>query len=126
MSRKESSKKKYVRSLIAKFVLSATLLPVIMYFFPSAVPFRFFEFWHIQGSLFQWIFSAWPIFAWGMSVTILNGVFTHNDPDLNRDAEMIIIVGSIISCIHGVAEEILYRWLFFLLDIILVKVGNFI
>ncbi|MBI3274247.1 MAG: hypothetical protein HYZ69_03830, partial [Candidatus Colwellbacteria bacterium] len=102
MLRLESSEGKNARKLIFKFILSITLLPILMFLFPNAVPFRFFEFWHIQGGLFQWLFAAWPIFAWGTSVTILYSIFTHNDPDTNREAESIIIYGLLFSVFAGV------------------------
>lgn len=43
---------------------------------------------------------------------------------MNRTAELIIAKGAVVSTMAGVGEEITFRWLFFLNNIISVKIGN--
>lgn len=122
----EKEDKKYTKKFLISAVLSIFVLPCILYFFPTSVPFRFFELWKVEGHFLQWIQSALPLFLWGAGVTILLSIFTFNEPDHNRDAETIMAGGVIISIFAGVVEEIFFRWLFFLLHIIFVKISNFL
>ena len=96
-----------------------------MWIWPTVVPFKFFEFWGVRGSISDWIYSVWPIFAWGTGVTLLHAVFTTNDRRTNRYAENIIVDGTLTSIMAGVFEEITFRWLFFLDNIVSVKIANF-
>jgi len=109
-----------------KILFCVIVLPIIMWIWPEAVPFKFFEFWNIRGNVIQWLYSAWPIFAWGTGVATIIAICTRNDRDTNRHAEKIIARGTLISIFAGIAEEVIFRWLFLLGAIVLVKIGNFL
>lgn len=114
------------RHFLNKILSSVVILQIIMWIWPWAVPFRFFEFWNIRGTIGEWLYAAWPIFAWGTGVSIVAALCTRNDRLTNRHAEEIIAEGTAISIFAGVVEEVTFRWLFFLDNIVMVKVANFL
>jgi len=98
---------------------------VMEWLFPNIIPFTAFEFWHIRDSgPSDWLYSSWPILAWGGGFTFLVAVFTRNDSWLNDDAEGLFIKDTLISVWAGVVEEICFRWLIFLAGIATVKFFN--
>jgi len=125
-SEEQKQQEEYSRKFFGKIFSSLIFLPIVMWIWPWAVPFRFFEFWKVQGSVWEWFSTAWPIFAWGVGVSVLNDIFTHNDKETNRYAENIIVGGTLVSLRAGIFEEITFRWLFFLDNIVSVKIANFL
>ena len=71
-------------------------------------------------------YAAWPLFAWGTGISLICVLYTKNDRRMNRNAEDILVDGTIISVIAGVVEEITFRWLFFLGNIVSLKITNFL
>ncbi len=126
MAKKEDDEQDWSSKFFAKILGSIFILPIIMWLWPTAVPFRFFEFWAIRGTVSEWLYTAWPIFAWGVGVNVIYSLFTRNDRETNRHAERIIIGGTIISFLAGTIEEMTFRWLFFLDNIVSVKITNFL
>ncbi|MDO8600757.1 MAG: CPBP family glutamic-type intramembrane protease [bacterium] len=122
----ENGENRWSQKFWSKILGSIFVLPFIMWIWPWAVPFRFFEFWGVRGTVSEWLYTAWPIFAWGTGVSLILALFTRNKRDTNRHAERILVGGTLISIFAGVIEEITFRWLFFLGGIISVKVGNFL
>jgi len=96
-----------------------------MWIWPKSVPFDFFDLWNMTGTPYEWFGTAWPILLWGTCVTAFFAFTTRNDRETNRNAEGIITKGTLISIMAGVFEEITFRWLFFLLAIVSVKITNF-
>jgi hypothetical protein len=123
--RAEERARKYWSRFLKKLFASITIVPIIMWIWPRAVPFRFFEFWSIRGTLGEWMHDAWPMLAWGTGLTVLVAILTRNDRATNRHAEDILIGGTVTSIIAGVGEEITFRWLFFLGAVISAKIANF-
>jgi len=101
-------------------------LPIVMWIWPSVVPFGFFEFWRIEGTVGEWLYAAWPIFVWAVGVNLLYKLSTRNERYINRHAEDIIVGGTLVSLRAGILEEITFRWLFFLDSIVGVKIANFL
>lgn len=66
-----------------------------------------------SGTTWEGVKSAWPIYLWGGGLTALVCILTSNERKLNKDAEEIIIVGTITSVLAGVLEEISFRWWIF-------------
>lgn len=126
MSTEQEEKKQdeYSSMFFYKIVSSIIILPIIMWIWPDVVPFEFFEFWKVEGTVSQWLVTSWPLFLWGSGLTLVHGLFTRNKRSVNRDAELIIVKGVAVSTIAGVGEEITFRWLFFLNNIVSVKIGN--
>lgn len=126
-SEERKQAEEYNSKFRGKILSSLIFLPLVMWIWPWAVPFGFFEFWKIkQGNMWTWLYSAWPLFAWGGSVTILHAWLTNNKRHVNRDAEGYFAVGAVSSLQAGAFEEITFRWLFFLDNIVSVKVANFL
>ena len=118
--------REFGKKLWGKIFVSIFILPIIMWIWPWAVPFQFFEFWKMRGTPYEWLYAAWPIFAWGTGISIIGALLTYNDRWINRNAEQIIVGGTVTSAFAGIVEEITFRWLFFLSNIVYVKIGNFL
>lgn len=121
-SKKEESN--YGQRLTKELFLSVATLIVVSFFFEKELPYSVFGFWTAHGEPKDWLMCAWPLFAWGCGVNIVVKLVTRNDPRVNRNAEGILIGGFINSTVAGLFEEILFRWLFFLSNIVWVKLGN--
>lgn len=115
---------KFLLRMIISIVVGLTITPVVMAF-TGAVPFRFFEFWRMNGVV-TWLADSWPIFAWGISATAVHSIMTRNDGNVNRNAEDILVSGFFRSTLAGVAEEIVFRWLAFYNAIWGAKLSNFL
>lgn len=105
---------------------SATVILLVKWLIPAALPFAVFSFWQTRGGVTDWVSDVWFIFAWGVGVTALVAFLTRNPWTKNRNAEQIIVGGLVISVIAGVAEEIIYRWLAFLAAIPMLLLSNWI
>lgn len=119
------SKNPNVMHMLLYAVASAFTILFVKIFFPSVIPFGAFEFWGIEGSVREWIWYTLPVFIWGGVLTFIHTVTTTNDKEINRDAEAILVFGGLISLWAGVMEEVSFRWLIFLANVVWVKVGNF-
>lgn len=126
MSSREDEDQEWIDKFWGKIVASVFILPLVMWIWSWAVPFGFFEFWNYRGTPGEWVYAAWPIFAWAVGASVAYAVFTRNERWVNRDAEDILKGGTLTSLQAGVIEEILFRWLFFLWNIVSVKIGNFV
>ncbi|HSD12502.1 MAG TPA: hypothetical protein VLC10_02995, partial [Patescibacteria group bacterium] len=125
-SSSDSDSKKSGRNYIVSAFFGAITIALVGWLRPSAIPFGAFDFWSMRGSVGDWLLTAWPAFAWGGGVTALIAFTTRNKREVNRNAESIMIGGTLISLWAGVMEEICFRWLIFLSTIFWVKVVNFI
>lgn len=121
----QKEQKEWGRKFWGKIVLSIIVLPIVMWIWPGVVPFTLVEFWSIRGTSIEWLQAVWPMFAWGAGFTFIHALFTRNDRNTNRHAEKIIVGGTLVSILAGVVEEITFRWLFFLSNIVSVKIANF-
>lgn len=98
----------YLNLSLASFII----VGLVTYFWPKALPFRFFEFWEIKGSLWEPIYNAWPLFLFGIALNAF-GLFSKRDEYKDSPGE-ILLAGFGISMWAGAAEEICFRWLIFL------------
>ena len=56
------------------------IILVMEQLFPNVIPFTAFEFWRIRsGGPSDWIYSSWPILAWGGGFTFLVAISTRNN-----------------------------------------------
>ncbi len=109
-----------------KLLFSVTVLPLLMWLFPSLVPFKFFEFWRVEGDVFIWFWSAWPMLVGALIVNLINEfIRDHGSMDEPRIRD-VFLSGVRVSLCAGIFEEILFRWLFFFQSIFAVKLGNFL
>ncbi len=51
----EDEDTKYGRKFWGKLISCVTLLPIIMWLFPSLVPWHYFDIWTTRGSVSQWL-----------------------------------------------------------------------
>lgn len=98
---------------------------LVKVFFPHIIPFSFFEFLKFDGTLGEVLVTAAPIFIWAAVVSGIVCIVTRNKPEVNREAEMIIAEGCLISGLAGLLEEIGYRWLIFMGAIVGVQITDF-
>lgn len=123
-NRKERTTKErcyLTEAFVALFFVSA-----VEWIWPNATPFTFWGLWKSNGTAFDWLYAAWPIFAWGVGATAWSVFRTYNKPEENRHAEKVMKSGFLISLWAGVMEEICFRWLIFLNAIIGAVVCNFL
>lgn len=126
MSDRSERKEKTGRNFIASAIFGAITIALVKWLSPDTIPFGAFEFWRWDTTLGALLAATWPIFAWGGGVTAVFALITKNSRATNRDAESIIVGGTVISVLAGVFEEICFRWLIFLSSIFWVKVANFL
>lgn len=113
----------FLSSALSSFILVA----IVKFFWSSITPFGLFEVWHMgHGSTWDGVKAAWPIYLWGCGLTTLVCVCTSNSRSTNRNAEDIIGVGTLLSVMAGVTEEIAFRWWFFYGAILGLKVLSWI
>ncbi len=99
------------------------VIGILVFFWPSLIPFRFFEFWTTKGSLWDAVTSMWPLYVWGIVLNLIH--FAYNGRPQGAPAE-ILIGGTIVSLLAGVTEEIAFRWLIFFSSIVLIPVTDWI
>lgn len=125
-----------------KAFFSLFWLSVIVWIFPWVIePFTVLSLWSPPNGqqLIQplaWGEAAYPIFVWGTTVTIIasiasiysnkNWMEKYKDQLAVADAESNYLKGILISTWAGVAEEIAFRWIFFLHAMIGIKVFNWL
>ena len=114
-----------IRGIMIMLALGVALF-LVLSLLVGLIPFGLFEFWHVKGTFKDWMFAAWPIFAWAIGVNVLIRAFTRNTPFENRIAEDLFWHGAATSLAAGVLEEIVFRWVLFYTAIIGVKVMNFL
>lgn len=126
MTTRKKDGNEWGKKFFNKIIFGVLLLPLIMWAWPWIVPFNYFEFWKMRGSVGEWFLAARYMFAWGTGVSILAALASRNKRSTNREAETIIIAGTFISILAGVVEELTFRWIFFLGNIVSVKISNFL
>jgi hypothetical protein len=114
------------RCYLTEAFWACIVVGIIESIWPNATPFTFWGLWTPNGTVAQWLYAAWPIFAWGAGVTAWRAFTTYNKPEENRHAEHILAGGFVISLWAGVMEEICFRWLIFLNAIIGALVANYL
>ncbi len=127
MSRKRHDEEsEWSKEFWAKVLGSVFLLPVVMWIWPWATPFKFFEFWNMRGSISDWLYAGLPLFLWGGIVNAIIAFFTKNNEEVNDRAEELFSKGTLSSLAAGIFEEMTFRWLFFLNNIVVIKITNFV
>ncbi|MDP3954375.1 MAG: CPBP family glutamic-type intramembrane protease [bacterium] len=109
-----------------KIISSIIILPIVIWIWPEVLPFGLFEFWNYRGTILEWLYASWPIFAWGVGATIVLLLFKRDYYYANGPAEDILVGGALVSLQAGILEEITFRWLFFLENIVSLKIANFL
>lgn len=99
-------------------------LGVVIYLWPSVIPFGFFEFWTIKKSLWEAVIVMWPLYAWGICSSIFSIVWLGRE--LTHSPGEILAEGTLISLRAGILEEIFFRWLLFFSAIIVLPVIDWI
>lgn len=103
---------------------AAFIVPLVMWLFPSVIPFSFFQFWELKVPLVQAVSACWPIFVWGVGLNVVK-LFQRNDYGSTTTSQ-VLGVGLLVSAWAGIMEEICFRWLIFLNAIWVAKFANLI
>ena len=102
-------------------------LHILTCFFPQSIsPFHIYDVWKTEGNFGQWVALGLPIYLWSCGVTFLSSFLTRNSPKENRNAEGYLLAGLYASLLAGITEEIRFRWLYFYLCMISVRITNFL
>lgn len=112
----------YVTTAIGALVI----IFIAKLFWPAAIPFKLFEFWKLDGSISDVLKTSWPVFIWGAGASFLFALLKRNDQELNKNAELILGVGCLVSIWAGVVEEVAFRWLIFYSQIAVYKMINWL
>ncbi len=117
------------RLAVIQFTVTAIVLFVIaaaLKLIPSAIPFGLFEAWEVKDwNVLHWLSDAKWLFLWGTGFTALMSAITRNSKYENSKASKLMQLNAKVSLRAGFFEEIIYRWLLFLVLIVLLKVVNF-
>jgi hypothetical protein len=141
LSRKKDEEKKKTPWPI-KALFNLFWLAIIAWIWPWSIePFTVLSLWTPPAEqpliqLASWGEAAYPIFVWGVSVTLIAqiaGIYSnknlmekYKERISLADAEENYLKGILISTWAGVAEEIAFRWIFFLHGMIAVKIANWL
>ena len=120
----DDTEESYGAKFFSKLVSCLIILPIMYYFFSSYMPFGFWEFWHMPSSWAAVIQSYWPFIVWGIAIQSIVSFTGYNKPEDNHYAEGHLVAGFLRSGFAGITEEITFRWLFFLVAIPGLRVGN--
>jgi len=126
MSNKRTTETPKERCYLTQAFFAFFVVLLVEWIWPNATPFTFLGLWKPTGTVWQWLYAAYPIFIWGGGMTALQVFRTYNKPEENRHAEHILGGGFLISLWAGVMEEICFRWLIFLNAIIGALIVNFL
>jgi hypothetical protein len=126
MAEESDRKQKRGRNFIVSAFLGAITIALVRHFAPHLIPFDPFSFWTPRGGVGDWLWAAWPAFAYGIGVNVIAAYRDRKDPELRAHPEAILVVGTLVSLWAGIMEEICFRWLIFLSTIFWVQVGNFL
>lgn len=113
-------------NIISTAIGAFFIIILFEWLWPDVIPFTTFQFWKIQGSLWEALLISWPIFLWGGAFTIVKTLITRNSREVNRHAELILGGGCLISILAGTMEEPIFRWLIFYNEIIVYKILNWL
>jgi hypothetical protein len=126
MSRRKNEENKAEMPYLIGAVISLIFVIIVKWIWPKSIPFDILYFWQPKGTFWKAVLGAWPWYLWGAATTIFICVRTRNDPEVNQNAESVIVGGTVISIIAGVFEEIAFRWCFFYAAIIGVVVVDWL
>lgn len=124
--RKESEKKNQGGCYLSTAFGALVVVLLCEWLWPAFMPFTIFQFWVLKAPIWEVLLASLPIFAWGIGVNIVYSLKSRNDPEINRYAERILPIGCGISLWAGVMEEICFRWLIFMDEIIGYKIINWL
>jgi len=121
--------------LIYMLIQSVVVIILVKIFKPDAIPFEIFSFWKIRSGYGDWIRAGAPIIAWYALLNLfLIFVVRKRLEQTSRiirlpplpDYRAIRTFGIGIGVIGAVIEELIFRWLWFLHSIVILKIINFI
>lgn len=114
------------RNYLVEIFMGLMFVPLVMWLFPRAIPFSFFELWQPKGTVTDLFSFAWPILAWGAALSTLVSVFVSRTWEQKAYAERNLGFSYLLSAFAGFTEEVGFRWIIFMATIVSVKVTNFL
>lgn len=110
--------------LIILAVIALVIVQLAEWIYAESIPYDFFHFWKIGGSMTEAVKNSWPWLVWGSS---MNLVLYYSEkghaPDKGADY---LSAGLVISTKAAIGEEISFRWFIFYAAILTAKVGNWV
>lgn len=100
------------RNYLVYSVIYLIVIAITYNFFPEIIPFKFFEFWKIEGTVSQWMYAALPIFIWAFVINVIISGIISTDDDTPTFGSF-VGGATLISTWAGVVEEICFRWIIF-------------
>jgi hypothetical protein len=122
MKASEKKEQGYCSLAVGAFIV----VLIVEWLWPDVIPFTMFQFWKLNGNLVDIVKMSWPVFAWGTGVSFLILVLKGVDYEERENAEKNFVVGFLTSLWAGVFEEISFRWLIFMDEIIGYKIVNWL
>jgi len=107
-------KKQEGTSYLVRAFWAAIVVGIVGFIWPGAIPYSFFQLWHTEGSVADWLTTSIPILVWGAGFTALVSILTRNKREENDNAEVNFGIGFLVSLWAGVMEEICFRWLIYM------------
>ena len=135
-SKKDDDDKKGAGCWPAAAVFSFLWVCFASWMWPWSIePFTVFSLWSPAPGVASWDLDGWgrtalPIFVWGVGVTLYfqlsnkTNMASYEERLAQRNAEQHFLGGVVVSVWAGMAEELAFRWCFFLSAIIGCKVFN--
>ena len=100
-------------SMTSVVIMGLIVISLTNTFWPDTIPFSFFHFWNMKGTLREALWHAWPIFAWATGMTLIGCLTTPRGVKWSRNPRAIFFVGTLTSIWAGITEETVFRWIIF-------------
>ncbi len=93
------------------------VIGLLVFLWPSLIPFKYFEFWAVKGSVWDAAKNAWPLYLFGLGVSLLCCLGQNN---YLAEPYEILFAGFGISLWAGIMEELCFRWIIFLSAVVVI------
>ena len=104
--------------------VSFVVVAFVVVFYPEAFSLKPLHFLTVSGDPVRWCVSASPLFLWGFISTLFFCVKNRKNEQLAEFSKNDLMEGMVDSVYSGICEEVIYRWLFLLSGVILIKFAN--
>lgn len=117
-----------LQEYLSSLAISCGIFGVLYFFWADRVPFTIrglLSLWHHNPDILGGLAAVWFIFVWGAALKLLLGVLFRRRPREYTAGE-VFRFGMWVSLNAGVFEEIIFRWLRFIIAMIALPFINFL
>lgn len=126
VNNEEDSSKNFTETLWGRFRWGLIAIIIVGPLFPNFFPYHIIDsFWFVKGNIGDWIYSSAILLVYPVLSALLASHKNVGSVSENSPIE-IFSVGFRISLFAGVSEEILFRWVIFLGNMIVLFIINYI